>query len=160
VGSATLEAVGRRDRWRRVEVGAAATVYSWWATSLAPFSRPALVAVVGAGVAAMAWGSRRPPLRPSRVVLPPVHRALGILLLVVVVGWELTTFLQQPRAEHPTVSVFANRALDPHPFRALGFMAWLAGGAALARCRGWSARWLVLAGWLWLGWHLFVRASH
>lgn len=23
-----------------------------------------------------------------------------------------------------------------------------------------SARWLVLAGWLWLGWHLFVRSTH
>ena len=29
---------------------------------------------------------------------------------------------------------------------------------ALARRR--PARWLLLAGWLWLGWHLFVRASH
>ena len=22
------------------------------------------------------------------------------------------------------------------------------------------AKWLLLAGWLWLGWHLFVRATH
>ena len=22
------------------------------------------------------------------------------------------------------------------------------------------ARWLLIAGWLWLGWHLFVRAHH
>lgn len=29
---------------------------------------------------------------------------------------------------------------------------------ALARRR--AARWLLLAGWLWLGWHLFVRAHH
>jgi hypothetical protein len=29
---------------------------------------------------------------------------------------------------------------------------------ALTRRR--PARWLLLAGWLWLGWHLFVRASH
>jgi hypothetical protein len=24
--------------------------------------------------------------------------------------------------------------------------------------RRWPARWLLLAGWLWLGWHLFVRS--
>ena len=29
---------------------------------------------------------------------------------------------------------------------------------ALARRR--PARWLLIAGWLWLGWHLFVRAHH
>ncbi len=29
---------------------------------------------------------------------------------------------------------------------------------ALTRHR--PARWLLLAGWLWLGWHLFVRADH
>ena len=29
---------------------------------------------------------------------------------------------------------------------------------ALTRRR--AARWLLLAGWLWLGWHLFVRANH
>lgn len=23
-----------------------------------------------------------------------------------------------------------------------------------------AARWLLLAGWLWLGWHLFARAEH
>jgi hypothetical protein len=150
--------VGLGDGWRLVVIGAAVAAYSWWATSLAPFSGAALLAVVGAGAAAMAWGFRRPPVRPSR--LSPVQRAMGVLLLMAVAGWELAAFLQQPRAEHPTVSVFANRALDPRPVRALGFLAWLAASAALARCRGWSARWLLLAGWLWLGWHLFARASH
>ena len=29
---------------------------------------------------------------------------------------------------------------------------------ALTRRR--LVRWLLLAGWLWLGWHLFVRAHH
>jgi hypothetical protein len=29
--------------------------------------------------------------------------------------------------------------------------------AALARRR--AGRWVLLAGWLWLGWHLFVRSS-
>ena len=28
----------------------------------------------------------------------------------------------------------------------------------LMRRRG--VRWLLVAGWLWLGWHLFVRAEH
>jgi hypothetical protein len=35
---------------------------------------------------------------------------------------------------------------------------WREAVAALLRHR--MARLLVLAGWLWLGWHLFVRAEH
>lgn len=34
------------------------------------------------------------------------------------------------------------------------------GTVVRALARRWPARWLLLAGWLWLGWHLFVRAHH
>ena len=33
------------------------------------------------------------------------------------------------------------------------------GGAVAALARRRAGRWLLLAGWLWLGWHLFVRAN-
>lgn len=145
---------------RQVAAAAVVAAYGWWATGLQPFTWLALVAVLGAGVAATAVGTRLPPvLRPYS---PPTARtALWAVLLAAVVGWELVTYIQRPRAEHPTLSVFANRVLDPHPVRALGFLVWLAGATLLTRFRTrWRpARWVLLAGWLWLGWHLFVRAS-
>ena len=33
------------------------------------------------------------------------------------------------------------------------------GQAATSAMRSRAGRWLVLAGWLWLGWHLFVRSD-
>ena len=34
-------------------------------------------------------------------------------------------------------------------------------GQVVARVtRGRAGRWLLLAGWLWVGWHLFVRSHH
>jgi hypothetical protein len=32
------------------------------------------------------------------------------------------------------------------------------GTVVRALTRWWPARWLLLTGWLWVGWHLFVRA--
>jgi hypothetical protein len=142
-----------------VAAAAGIVAYAWWATGLAAFSVPALAAVLGAGAAAAAWGIRRPARRRLRMTLSPGQRVVGALAIATALGWELTAFLQRPREEHPTLSVFANRLLDPHPVRAAAFVAWLAVTAALARYGRPSARWLLLAGWLWLGWHLFVRAS-
>jgi hypothetical protein len=44
------------------------------------------------------------------------------------------------------------------------WLAWRRGRATLGRLLGHltsrrRARWPLLAGWLWLGWHVFVRAS-
>jgi uncharacterized protein DUF6186 len=144
---------------RRAAVTAALSAYAWWATGLPAFSWAALVAVLGAGVLAIAWGARRPPIHRFGVALSPRRRAAVAVLLAGALCWELASFLRRPRAEHPTLSVFANRLLDPRPVRALGFLAWLVCAAALARSGRRSARLLFLAGWLWLGWHLFVRAS-
>ena len=47
--------------------------------------------------------------------------------------WQLATFLQHPRAEHPTVSSLANTAFESHPVRALALLLWLIGAAVLAR---------------------------
>ena len=151
--------VGWRDGWRPGAVAAGVAAYSWWATGLRSFTWPALVAVLGAGSAAAVVGARLPPVRHPHI--PPTARTALWAVVAVVAGWQLAAYLQHPRAEHPTLSVFANRILDPHPVRALGFLVWLAGAAVLARFRTrWPpARWALLAGWLWLGWHLFVRAS-
>jgi hypothetical protein len=77
--------------------------------------------------------------------------------------WELVSFLQHPRSEHPTLSSLTNALLQSHPARALGLLVWLVAGASLAVATlRWSRtpRLSLLATWLWLGWHLFVRANY
>jgi hypothetical protein len=48
-------------------------------------------------------------------------------------AWELSSFLQHPRAAHPTLSSLANDVLRHHPARAAAMVVWLAIGVALAR---------------------------
>ena len=106
-------------------------VYGWWATGRRPFSATATVAVVGAGVAAMAVGQARRPRHDAR---PSLAGAVGwLLLLAALAGWQLLAYVQAPRSEHPTLSSLTNAALDTHPGRALAFVAWLVGGWRMAR---------------------------
>lgn len=112
-----------------------ALAYGWWAAGLRPFTWPALAAVAGAGVAAIAVGTRLPP-RPRPGGDTGDARggvAVWAVLAALVAGWELAAWLQQPRADHPTLSALADQVLDWRPARALAFSAWLALGAELAR---------------------------
>jgi hypothetical protein len=110
---------------------AAVVAAAWWVTDLRPFTVSSTVAVVGAGVAAMAAGRRRGPHPVARVdvgdVLP------WLVLVAVLAAWQSMAFVQHPRSEHPTLSSLANALLDTHATRVLGFLAWLVGGARLAR---------------------------
>jgi len=104
---------------------------AWVTTGLRPFTAPALVATVGAGLAALALGARRRPSRP-----PPEQRrgaALWAVSFGVLAAWEFASYLQHPRSQHPTLSSYANTALAHHPVRAAGFVAWLGAGLHLAR---------------------------
>jgi hypothetical protein len=108
---------------------AAAAAYAWWAAGLRPFTWPALVAVGLAGLAAMLAGTRR---RRTDTAGTDGAMVWGVLLILLV-GWELSAYLQAPRAEHPTLSSLANEVLDWRPLRALAFLVWVAAGADLAR---------------------------
>ena len=114
-----------------VAAGAAAA-YAWWTAGLRPFTWPALVAVGVAGVGTIVLGTRR-----RRRFEPRAYDANGALIWGVVcallVGWELAAYLQQPRADHPTLSALADRVIDWRPARALALLAWLALGADLSR---------------------------
>ncbi len=106
--------------------------YGWWATALPPFTVTSTVAVVGAGAAAMAVGSRyRRPAGEARLRAADV--ATTVVLLVALTAWQLAAYLQHPRSQHPTLSSLTNVALDPHPVRALAFGVWLLVAALLAR---------------------------
>lgn len=116
---------------------ALAAMYAWWATSLRPFTDPALVVVPAGGIAAMALGARLlPPRRlPLRMKAPlPVRRlAVWVTLTAALAGWQLATFLQHPRSSHPTISSLSNTLFEHRPARATALLLWLAGAAALAR---------------------------
>jgi len=140
----------------------ATAAYAWWATGLRPFTAPALAAVLLGGLAVMAFGARRLRMRP--VVPAPRHPGRWAILGAAVGVWELASFLQHPRSEHPTLSSLANLLFESHPVRAVALLAWLAGAAFLAHRTRLTHSPLVpaplLVTWLWLGWHLFVRASY
>lgn len=106
--------------------------FAWWATGLRPFTAPPLVVVPLGGLVAMALGARLLPPRTPAPVRPRQLARWGALVAAVAV-WQLATFLQHPREEHPTLSSLANALFESHPARAVAFLLWLAGAAALAR---------------------------
>ena len=108
----------------------AVTAYGWWAVGLPAFSAVATVAVVGAGGLAMVVGARarRAGGPPATGRTGPWFALAGVLACVQVIA-----YVQQPRAEHPTLSSLANAALDTHAARAVAFLGWLAAAVELAR---------------------------
>ena len=107
--------------------------YAWVATGLRPFTLPALVATLGGGLVAMMVGACLPP-RPA-----PTRRAAAAggwvwCALAAAVGvWELQSFVQHPRSQHPTLSSLTNTLLAPHGSRMVALLGWLAGAVMLAR---------------------------
>lgn len=105
--------------------------YAWWVAGVEPFTAPALVAVVGGGVAAMLVGARylRQPASPAdrRGIV------VWVVLLALLAGWELAAYVQHPRADHPTLSSLLDPVLDSHTARAVALLLWLVAGADLAR---------------------------
>jgi len=144
-------------------VTAGAAVYAWLATDLRPFTLPALAATLLGGGLAVVFGATVLPDRVPRRS-PPRHRGVWAGLAAALGLWELSSFLQHPRAEHPTLSSLTNTVFESHPARTLGLLVWLAAGAALSRrvtpSPTRTGRALLLMAWLWLGWHTFVRGSY
>ena len=105
--------------------------YAWWATGLRPFTRPVLAATVSAGLVVIAVGaSRRLPAPADRRT---GRAAVWGALLAVLAAWEVASFLQHPRADHPTLSSLLDSVLADHPARALAFLVWLSVGVDLSR---------------------------
>jgi hypothetical protein len=114
---------------RRLLALAVLVTYGWWVTSLHAFTVAATIAVVGSGVIAIAWGLAT-WRRCGRAFgsAPPIETRgmIGWLLIAAAVAaWQLAAYLQQPRADHPTMSSLTNALLDAHGVRALAFAVWL-----------------------------------
>ena len=122
----------RRARWLSLPaVGALA----WAATSLRPFTTPALVVTLLTGGAVLFAGNR---LRSAEPQAEAGSRTISgvrwwLILFGALAAWELAAFVQLPRSEHPTLSSLANQVFDSHLVRALAFGAWMAAGFGMAR---------------------------
>lgn len=119
-------------RGPKVLIAVAVIAYAWWATGLRPFTATSTIAVVGAGIAAMVFGSLRGRW-PEAARLRGIDVAAWLSLLGVLAAWQLAAYLQHPRSEHPTLSSLANAFLGIHAARAMAFVLWLASAARLAR---------------------------
>jgi hypothetical protein len=115
-----------------VSVGVAVAAIAWWVTGLEPFSLEMTIVVLGAGLAAVALGSRN--RRPQATGAPPTHGGVAwVVIAAALAAWQLAAYLQHPRSEHPTLSSLANELLDNHPARAVAFVAWCVVAYQLAR---------------------------
>ena len=118
---------------RRAAVAAGACAYGWWAVGLPPFSWGASLAVLAAGAAAAVAGGRQRPRRPAGRPVDVRRVAPWLVLLAAAATLQLWSYLQHPRADHPTISSLTNALLDSHPARAAAFAGWLAATVVLAR---------------------------
>jgi hypothetical protein len=105
-----------------VVVWACVLAYGWWATTREPFSAGATVAVVGAGVVAIAVGFRRPG---EPVVRERRGIAVWAVLALSLFAWQMAAYFQHPRSDHPTLSSITNALLEPDVARAAAFVGWL-----------------------------------
>ena len=115
----------RRARWLAVP---AAALYAWAATSLRPFTHPALAVTLVTAAVIIFLGRR------FRKETPPAAGAGWWLVLLAGLGaWELAAFVQLPRVEHPTLSSLANQVFDSHLVRTAAVAGWMAAGFGIAR---------------------------
>lgn len=114
-------------RWVAAPVVA---VLAWGATSLQPFTHPALAVTLLTGMAVVVLGSQSRKTHPAALRTSPT---LWIVLIAALALWELIAFVQLPRVDHPTLSSLANQVFDSHLVRATAFAAWVAAGFGIAR---------------------------
>jgi hypothetical protein len=130
---------GRAAPWLRpagVAAVAAAASWSWFASGVRTFTRPAEV-LTAVPVLVVLVLTVWPTAAPSgvRAGPRPTWRNLApwVAVAVALVGWELSELFSKPRDAHPTLSSITNTLLGTHPSRFLGFLAWLLLGWLLVR---------------------------
>lgn len=102
--------------------------YSLAAGWFQPLTLPAAAAVLLAGVPLLLVRVRR-PVRPLPAgARPGPAAALWLGLLAAFGVWELAAGLWGNDAEHPTLSLLCDPALEHYPVRVLGYVLWLLAG--------------------------------
>jgi hypothetical protein len=115
---------------------AVAACWSWFASGVRTFTRPAEVLTFVPAVLVLVL-TLRPKARFTVGLAEPRPSWRTLLAWVAaaaaVVGWELSELFSQPRQAHPTLSSIINALLSTHPSRFLGFLAWLLLGWLMVR---------------------------
>jgi hypothetical protein len=107
--------------------------YAWVTAGLRPFTLPALVAIMGGGAVTILVGVRLPPVTAA-TRSGATGGAWGWSALAGAIAvWELQSFLQHPRGEHPTLSSLTTSLLQSHPSRMVSLLVWIGAGVWLAR---------------------------
>ena len=114
-------------------VAALAATYAWFAARTTPFTLPAdvvtAVPVVGTAVA-YALQRVRPeggPWRRLDADRPPAGGTAipWLVLVLVLVGTELASFVGAPRATHPTISSVTDTIFHWQAAKAAAFLGWM-----------------------------------
>ncbi len=109
---------------------AAALAYAWIASGLRAFTHPEAVAVA---VPIVVGGIAMLRLHPPTADATRRGTWVWVALFAAVVAWELVSYRQSPRVDHPTLSSMADWAMSTHPSRFVVFVAWLGVGYWLFR---------------------------
>lgn len=134
-------------RVRRGMLAGAALLYAATASSTAPLTGAATVAVAVPVAAALALGTRRrhspgspAPRTDPRPTGPRLRRtaAAWAVLLVLGAAWELAAWLRQPAydvasPDHPTLSLLLDPVTGAGPGRFVAWCAWLYAGWRVVR---------------------------
>jgi uncharacterized membrane protein len=130
----------RRAHYPVVLAVVAALVWSWFASGVRTFTRPAeaFTFIPALAVLLVTLRPRRQAKRPERRHEKP-YDVRGVLLwaglLAAVLSWEMFQLFSKPREHHPTISSLLNSLISTHPSRFAGYLLWLAAGVLLARDR-------------------------
>jgi hypothetical protein len=116
---------------------AAAVVWSWFASGVRTFTRPAefLTFIPGAVVLLVTLlpSSRLPKAGVARSRYRRWSVLPWLALVAAIVGLELLQLFAKPRSTHPTLSSMLNTLLSTHPSRFLGYLGFLVLGWLLIR---------------------------
>jgi hypothetical protein len=136
----------QRSRSSRADVAlaiavVAVLVWSWFASGVRTFTRPAEVLTFVPAFAVLLltlWPRSRGTTRSlqrrrNNTPYNPRGLSLWLALLVAVIGWEMFQLFSKPRERHPTISSLLNTLISTHPSRFAGYLLWLIAGYLLVR---------------------------
>ncbi len=110
--------------------------FGWWVTAQPPFSLAATLGVLvsAAALIVLARVRRRRAAALVPDERPSANERLWVwaVILVVVLAWELISFIGHPREAHPTISSITDSMQAEHVLRWLFFGGWLAIGWSVA----------------------------
>ena len=115
-------------------LGAGLAAYSWVIAGTAPFSRGALLGVVIPGAVVGLIASVRPPERiPPPAELDMIGMSYWMILLAAFFEWEASAWRDSSWPWHPSFTNLVDPLLAPHLIKTVAILLWILAGWALVR---------------------------